>query len=152
NFRRFEDYWDKVAAEARAHQESCAILMLDIDYFKLTNDTYGHAAGDYILVELGRVMQETIRKKGSVFRKGGEEFVIVLPKSDKAEALEIAENLRSKVEEHDFLTNNKLRIPITVSIGATVYPETINQLSDMIETADAMLYKSKNDGRNRVSV
>ncbi|WP_423188540.1 diguanylate cyclase [Alkalibacterium sp. f15] len=152
NFRQFEDYWNKTAAEARAYQESCAILMLDIDHFKSTNDTYGHAAGDYILVELGRIMEETIRNKGSAFRKGGEEFVIVLPKSHKAEALEIAETLRAKVEKNDFSTNERVIIPITVSIGVSIYPETINQLSDMIETADALLYKSKNSGRNRVSV
>ncbi|OJF95498.1 diguanylate cyclase [Alkalibacterium sp. 20] len=123
NARRFEDYWDRVAAEAKAYQESCAILM-----------------------------EETIRMKGSAFRKGGEEFVIVLPKSDKAEALELAENLRANVGKNDFLTNNRVVIPITVSIGVTVYPETINQLADMIEMVDALLYKSKNEGRNRVSV
>lgn len=152
NVRRFEDYWNKVATEAKVNQSSCAILMIDIDHFKLTNDTYGHAAGDYVLVELGRIMEETVRKKGNVFRKGGEEFVVVLPKSDKKEALQLAETLRENVEKYDFLTKTMIRISVTVSIGVTVYPETINQLSSMVEMADALLYKSKNEGRNRVSV
>lgn len=151
NVRRFEDYWNTVSHEVKNRQDSCAIIMLDIDHFKLTNDTYGHAAGDYVLVELGRIMEDTIGKKGSVFRKGGEEFVIVLPRSNKKEALTVAETLREKVEYYNFVTNNMVRIPITVSIGVTVYPETINQLSTMVEMADALLYKSKNDGRNRVS-
>lgn len=141
-----------MATEAKKNQDSCAILLIDIDHFKVTNDTYGHAAGDYVLVELGRLMEDTIGKRGNSFRKGGEEFVVVLPSSDKAEAVKIAEKLRSKVEQKNFITSNMTRIPVTVSIGVTVYPETINELSDMIEMADALLYKSKNDGRNRVSV
>lgn len=152
NVRRFEDYWNKLTRDVKVRQQSCAVLMLDIDQFKLTNDTYGHAAGDYVLVELGRVMEAVVNRKGVVFRKGGEEFVVVLPESDKNEAVDLAERLRATVEKHDFITNTSVHVPVTVSIGLTVYPETINQLSEMIEMADVLLYKSKSEGRNRVSL
>ena len=152
NVRRFEDYWNKVATDAKNNQNSCAIMLIDIDRFKMTNDTYGHAAGDYVLVELGRLMEDTIGERGSAFRKGGEEFAVVLPNCDKAQALVLAETLRMRVEQQDFMISSTVRTPVTVSIGVTVYPETINQLKDMIEMAVALLYKSKNEGRNRVSV
>ncbi|WP_177188557.1 diguanylate cyclase [Alkalibacterium subtropicum] len=152
NVRRFEAFWEKVSLEAQMNQESVALIMLDIDHFKRTNDAYGHSAGDYVLVELGRILEEVIHKNGMAFRKGGEEFAVVLPKSDKAEAVQLAEAIRRKVEQHHFITHNLISIPVTVSIGVTVYPETINQLSDMIEMADVLLYKSKHEGRNRVSV
>lgn len=151
NVRRFEDYWNTVSQEVTKKQDSCAIIMLDIDHFKLINDTYGHAAGDYVLVELGRIMEDTIGKKGSVFRKGGEEFIIVIPGGEKRDTVMVAETLRERVEHYNFVTTNMIRIPITVSIGVTVYPETVNQLSNMVEMADALLYKSKNEGRNKVS-
>lgn len=152
NVRRFEDFWGKVSQDAQVNQESCALILLDIDHFKQTNDAYGHSAGDYVLVELGHILEEVIGKRGIAFRKGGEEFAVVLPKSDKAEAVRLAESIRMKVEQHHFITHNLVSIPVTVSLGVTVYPETINHLSDMIEMADVLLYKSKNDGRNRVSV
>lgn len=152
NIRKFDDYWTKVSENAKKSQTACAIIMIDIDRFKLTNDTYGHAAGDFVLVELGRIMEEIFSNYGCVFRKGGEEFIVVLPDSDKGKALNLAEALRQHVEQKEFITRDLIRIPITVSIGVTAYPETINQLSDMVERADRLLYKSKNEGRNRVSV
>lgn len=152
NIRRFEDFWAKVSQDAQLNQNSCALILLDIDHFKLTNDAYGHSAGDYVLVELGHILEEAIGKKGVAFRKGGEEFAVILPESDKREAVRLAESIREKVEQHNFITHNLISVPVTVSIGVTVYPETINHLSDMIEMADVLLYKSKNDGRNRVSV
>ncbi|MDN6397825.1 MAG: diguanylate cyclase [Alkalibacterium sp.] len=152
NVRQFTDYWTKVSQKAEKTQEACAIIMLDIDRFKLTNDTYGHAAGDYVLVELGRLLEESIQDKGMAFRKGGEEFTIVLPKTGKGEAVELAESIRERVAKHKFVTNQLVRIPVTISIGVAAYPETINQISTMVERADTLLYKSKNEGRNRVSV
>ncbi|WP_186805120.1 diguanylate cyclase [Alkalibacterium kapii] len=151
NVRRFTDYWNEVSQKSEREQHPCAIIMLDIDRFKLTNDTYGHAAGDYVLVELGRILEETIKDKGVAFRKGGEEFAIVLPESTKKEAVWLAERLRTKIAQHNFVTSELIQIPITVSAGVAVYPDTVDQLSSMIEMADALLYKSKNSGRNRIS-
>ena len=122
-----------------------SLLMLDIDHFKNINDTYGHDVGDLVLKELCFVIENLIRETDIFGRWGGEEFLLILPKISKDEAISIATRIRNIIENHSF--NN---IPqVTVSIGISVYNESIKK-EIFLKDVDDALYKAKNIGRNRV--
>lgn len=123
-----------------------ALLMIDIDYFKRINDTFGHHAGDMVLSELAEILAETIGTAGFAARLGGEEFVAVLPETGLAEAERFAERVRQTVEGHAWSYQ-----PITVSIGVASN-SGCSTFSDLLNEADIALYNSKNEGRNRVTV
>ena len=115
--------------------------MIDIDYFKNVNDTYGHDVGDLVLKELCSVIENLIRETDIFGRWGGEEFLLILPKTNKDEAISMATRIKNIIEEHKFDY-----IPqITVSIGVSVYNESI-----ILKDVDYALYKAKSTGRNRV--
>ena len=127
------------------------LLMLDIDYFKIYNDALGHQAGDKILNELAALLKNQSRKMDFVCRYGGEEFAMILPQTDKKEALLIAERLRGDIEKHTFiheeiLPNKKL----TVSLGISSFPEDGISPTELIAAADKFLYLAKNKGRNKI--
>jgi diguanylate cyclase (GGDEF)-like protein/PAS domain S-box-containing protein len=122
-----------------------SLLMLDIDHFKNINDTYGHDVGDLVLKELCFVIENLIRETDIFGRWGGEEFLLILPKTSKDEAILIATRIKNIIENHSF--NN---IPqVTVSIGISVYNESIKK-EIFLKDVDDALYKAKNIGRNRV--
>ncbi len=137
----------------RAHRydRPLAALMIDIDYFKKVNDTYGHPIGDLVLKELAGILEENIRTIDVLGRYGGEEFVILLPETSPESALEIAERLRGAVTKHTF-TPEALKIKITISIGLAFSIGGENGLDDLIKRADDAMYESKVSGRNRTSV
>ncbi len=127
-----------------------SIIMCDIDHFKQINDTHGHGIGDDVLYEFAQRLVENVRHTGGrdadIIRFGGEEFIIFLPNTDSGVAPQIAERLRKKIAGKTF---TKKKIPVTASFGIT---ENIrNDIYAMIEEADKALYKSKRDGRNRVT-
>jgi two-component system, cell cycle response regulator len=127
-----------------------SLLMLDIDYFKKINDTYGHRQGDVILYELSQIFKNCIRKYDILGRYGGEEFSIILPETDKKHGIKLAERIRRAVEEYNFGGNNKI-IKCTVSIGVSSYPtKEVENVEDLIFKADKALYRAKTEGRNRV--
>jgi len=122
------------------------LMMLDIDYFKRVNDTYGHLFGDYVLKTLAGILVEIISDNGYVGRFGGEEFIIILPNIDLDRAYELGENIRLRIANYKYENNLK----VTVSIGLNQYK---NQLSiDFIKEADDLLYKAKENGRNRIEI
>ena len=126
-----------------------AILMLDIDFFKKINDTYGHQAGDMILKHLVQCTQSMLRESDILARYGGEEFIVLLPDTNAQQAILVAQKIRKKIEKTPY--NHKGEdIYITISIGLSVYQEGDNSLSDIIQKADEALYKAKENGRNRV--
>ncbi|MDP2911207.1 MAG: sensor domain-containing diguanylate cyclase [Candidatus Omnitrophota bacterium] len=120
------------------------LLMIDIDNFKMFNDTYGHQAGDSILKEISRIFRDVSRKIDIVARYGGEEFGIILPVTKKEEALILAERIRKAVEIAPSLKN------ITVSIGVASFPENGLKKEDLISKADKALYDAKKLGKNRI--
>lgn len=135
--------------KTKATNYSLSLLMLDIDDFKIYNDTLGHQAGDKILRDLGSLLKKQSRKMDFVCRYGGEEFTIILPQTEKREALLIAERLRMDVEKYPFtheeiLPNKKL----TISIGLAAFPEDGSFPSELILYADKALYKAKSQGKN----
>ena len=127
-------------------------VMLDIDYFKKVNDTYGHTAGDIILKELSDILIKASRNGDIVGRYGGEEFSIVLPETSAENAYKLCERIRATVESTEFYTG-KENIRITISMG--LYCKEINDnisSDDMIKSADKALYAAKQAGRNRVEI
>lgn len=133
---------------ARRHNRPLAALMFDIDYFKRINDHFGHLAGDYVLRELADAVKSRIRRDEIFARYGGEEFVIVLPETTLEGAQALAESIREKVAEHQFVFQGE-RISVTISIGCALMG-TDDGAPELIQRADERLYEAKRGGRNRV--
>lgn len=125
------------------------VLMLDLDHFKRVNDTYGHLAGDAVLREVGLRMQATLRSYDLVGRYGGEEFLIVLPDCTTDEVQRCAERIRSAVSREPIQAEGSL-IAATISIGGVVMDHSYPSATDVLRSADAGLYKAKDQGRDRV--
>ncbi|MBN2830723.1 MAG: sensor domain-containing diguanylate cyclase [Candidatus Omnitrophica bacterium] len=136
--------------KSRAMQKPLSLLMLDIDYFKVYNDALGHQTGDKILKELATLLKNQSRKIDFVCRYGGEEFAIILPQTDKKEALMIAERLRMDTEKYTFAYENILpNKKLTVSLGVASFPEDGLLPAELISASDKFLYQAKNKGRNQ---
>lgn len=128
-----------------------SIAMLDLDHFKHINDTYGHQAGDDVLKEAARRVNDVVREYDAIGRYGGEEFMVLLPDTPSEEASLIAERIRSAIAHTAITTRDGGSIDVTVSVGvATIGHGFQGHLKDVIEAADAALYRAKRAGRNRV--
>lgn len=137
---------------AKRYKNILALVMVDIDYFKRINDTYGHLAGDEVLKRVGNLLLNSVRTSDLVCRIGGEEFVIILPETDSEKAFTTAEKIRDIFNKTTFLYNN-IKINLTVSIGITIKtPEMEIGPKDFLDMADKALYIAKNEGRNRTII
>lgn len=135
---------------SRRYERPLSVGMLDIDHFKKLNDTYGHPAGDHALVEVAKVIKETLRCHDFVARYGGEEFVMVLPETPADRAMMAFERVRSAIERSEIVYDGQ-RIPVTASLGVASFPhQLLCKANDFITLADAALYDAKRSGRNRV--
>jgi diguanylate cyclase (GGDEF)-like protein len=132
---------------ARGHGD-LVVLLIDLDHFKSVNDTHGHAAGDAVLAELARLLQETFRASDYVVRWGGEEFLIVVRFVDRAGAGELAEKIRASVAAHPFPVPDGTILTRTCSIGFSSWPQQGMSWDQVIDRADAALYAAKRGGRN----
>jgi len=139
---------EREITRARRHDRPLAALMFDIDFFKRINDHFGHLAGDHVLRELADTVQTRIRRDEVFARYGGEEFTIVLPETTLAGAQALAESVRQKVEEQEFVFQGE-RIPVTISMGCAVL-QPDDGAAELIQRADERLYEAKRGGRNRV--
>jgi diguanylate cyclase (GGDEF)-like protein/hemerythrin-like metal-binding protein len=129
-----------------------SIMLLDIDYFKLVNDNFGHGIGDEVLIMFYRACKLAVRTNDVVARIGGEEFVIILPETNKASAFQFAERLREKIEQLDVRVDEH-KINLTVSIGVSQWTkDSFSSAEEFIANADKLLYNAKDKGRNRVVV
>lgn len=138
--------------EQRALREGSAVglAMLDIDYFKRFNDTFGHDAGDALLREIGSFLRAQVREGDTACRYGGEEFTLILPGADLASTCQRAETLRRNAALLEVVYHNRPLGPITLSIGVASYPQHGNSMPDVLKAADRALYRAKHAGRNRV--
>ncbi|PKO57249.1 MAG: diguanylate cyclase, partial [Betaproteobacteria bacterium HGW-Betaproteobacteria-19] len=126
-----------------------AVMMLDLDYFKVVNDTHGHDAGDAVLKALAGVLRQSVRASDMVIRFGGEEFLIVLQDADQGAALKVGENIRQAVEAMKVQVNG-LVLQKTISIGLAMLADDSNSFWQTVKFADVALYRAKENGRNRV--
>lgn len=137
---------EEMARSAR-YKSPLSIVLFDIDFFKIFNDTYGHSAGDYILKEMVSVVKRHIRVSDLLIRYGGEEFLILAPQSDLEETYNMAERIRQEVEKTAFLFEDR-NLNITISAGVAMAREGLLP-EDLIRSADKALYMAKERGRNR---
>ncbi len=134
----------------RRHGESFAFMMIDVDHFKRVNDRYGHLAGDQVLLHVARLFQTTARASDLIGRYGGEEFGMILRRTDRTGAGILATKLRNALVEHPARISAEETIPVRVCIGIASYPEDATTASDLAAQADAALYRAKAGGRDRV--
>ncbi|MFN3076551.1 MAG: diguanylate cyclase [Alphaproteobacteria bacterium] len=150
NNRRFlEEYAEAMVANAHRRKSHLSILMLDLDHFKMVNDTYGHAAGDTVLKSLAKVMREAVRASDLVIRYGGEEFLIILLDTEAEGADRVAENIRAAVEKMSIHVGGTT-LKKTISIGVADFPMDSDTFWQAVKFADVALYRAKETGRNRV--
>lgn len=145
NRRSFEN----VLAGVRHGRKPFGVLMIDIDRFKLLNDTYGHAAGDAVLVEMADALRRAVRASDTVARVGGEEFAALLPDADADEMAVVAERVRGLVAAETFRFAGK-GLSVTVSVGGAVSSPASFRAETVWREADTALYQAKRSGRNRV--
>lgn len=152
NHKYFKQRLEGEVAKSRRYGQQTAVVLLDIDYFKKVNDTYGHAVGDLVLKQLARWVLDSSRTTDVVARYGGEEVAVILPHTGMAGAQEFAERLRMKVSKQVIRDPEEdVEFRVTVSIGVAQWEKGLDML-DLIKNADAALYQSKRAGRNRVTI
>ncbi len=150
NHRHIQQLLREEFERSRRTGEPMAVAMLDLDRFKLVNDTYGHQTGDVILYETAKILRETAREIDMVGRYGGEEFMAILPDTDEEEAARFAERVRNAVAEHVY-HDEATEVRMTVSSGVASYPQVDADSPDqVVKRADEALYRAKESGRNRV--
>ncbi len=153
---KLKHYFYTVLAEKMEFSQSnglpIAVMMLDIDFFKKFNDTYGHACGDFVLQQVAKTIFDGIRGQDMAGRYGGEEFVVMLYNTEASAAMLVAERIRSDIEKK-VLSYENTTMSVTISIGVAVcLPNTSLSAKELVEFADQALYQSKRNGRNRVTL
>lgn len=151
NRRYMETHLTTLVEQSAARGKPISTLVLDIDFFKSINDTHGHDAGDDVLREFALRVRKSIRNIDLACRYGGEEFVVVMPETDKAVATMVAERLRRKIASEPFsIQKGAKAIEVTISIGIAALNGPADNAAAMLKRADQALYRAKRDGRNRV--
>lgn len=150
NYRFFREILNEQYNLAKRFRFPLSCIMIDIDFFKAVNDTYGHQIGDIILSQLADILKKNVRDADKTVRYGGEEFVIILPYTNSEDAYIKAERLRQLVSDYSF-TVGKTRLGITISLGIATYPDNkkIRRPEQIVSYADKALYQAKQRGRNQ---
>lgn len=150
NRRYMEESLELELQKATRNTSPLSVFMLDIDHFKDFNDTFGHPAGDALLVELGELLRHQIRGGDIACRYGGEEFTLILPDAPPSIACERAEQLRLAVKHMEVIHRDQRLAAVTISIGVAAFPEHGSSVDDLLQSADEALYRAKREGRDRV--
>lgn len=146
----FQEQLMALVPKTKINRKPLTVAMLDIDFFKNVNDNHGHPQGDYLLKQLAGLMSTQMRTTDIIARYGGDEFAICLPETDKMTGALIMERLRRAIEDYQFILGKQM-VKCTISIGVASVPDSASSAKELIEAADAALYKSKQEGRNRVT-
>lgn len=151
NHRYFQEAFVLEVARSKRYGKQCSLIFMDVDNFKMYNDTNGHPQGDALLKTLAQLMTTHLRICDTAARYGGEEFVLLLPETPKEAALGVAEELRCRVAEHPFPGGETQPLgKVTISIGVAAYPRDGMEAPELLDFADQLLYKAKNSGKNMV--
>jgi two-component system cell cycle response regulator len=153
NYRFFQRLLRVEMSRAQRFQRALSLIMLDVDDFKMYNDMYGHQAGDQALRQLARLLRRSSRSYDLVARYGGDEFAVILPETTKQTAAEVAERMRTCVEQTRIEeAPHGWGWHITASLGIASFPEDAAETADLIRKADQALYQAKTCGRNRIAL
>ena len=150
NRRFMEESLQREMLRAARKQTHIGIIMGDLDHFKKFNDVYGHAAGDKIIVQIGKLFKDKFRGSDIACRYGGEEFLIILPESSPEDTVKRAEALREEIKKMEMVFQGQILGSITMSMGIASYPEKGTRMEELLRVADTALYKAKQEGRDRV--
>ena len=151
NSRYLHTLLDSEVLRAKRYSKKFSMIFLDLDKFKNINDTHGHIYGSSLLKETGDLILKNLRSVDIATRYGGDEFVVILPETDKENALRAAERLRSAICSNVFLQERGLSIKFTASFGVATFPDDASSKEDLIKMADESMYKVKDSGRNAVA-
>jgi two-component system cell cycle response regulator len=150
NHRYFQDELARAFEESQRYARPLSLAMIDIDFFKKVNDTYGHAVGDEVLRAVSRIYRDSARSTDLVARYGGEEFAVMMPETALEDGITFAEKIRQLIESQPVETQAG-PLPITISIGVSSVPHSrIHSPKELIVAADKALYRAKKNGRNQV--
>ncbi|MDQ7083030.1 MAG: diguanylate cyclase [Aquificota bacterium] len=152
NQRTFWELLNYEIERANRFGRKLSLIMMDLDNFKVINDTYGHAFGDKILREVARILSETKRKADVASRYGGDEFAIIAVGSDVEQAFSLAKRIKDAIESSSFSVSGQEVVVLQVSIGISTYPDHAKNPKDLFLIADSMLRKAKEEGRSRIRV
>jgi diguanylate cyclase (GGDEF)-like protein len=150
NYRYFQDELSRAFEESQRYGRPLSLAIVDLDFFKKINDTYGHAVGDEVLKTVSRIFQDSIRSTDVAARYGGEEFAVMMPETELGDAITFAEKIRELVESTS-VTTQAGEVRVTVSIGVASVPHAkIRAAKELVVAADKALYRAKRGGRNQV--
>ena len=150
NHRYFQEQMLMMVENAKRYNKEFSLIILDIDYFKKFNDTFGHQAGDAVLRQVAHTLKKNVRATDIVCRYGGEEMSIILPNTPKDEAASTAQKICDRVASNKYKLNSDKEGQVTISLGVATFPHDGSTPSEIIDAADKRLYTAKNSGRNRV--
>lgn len=149
NRHHFGEELQRTLNEADRYGTAVSLVLVDIDHFKRVNDTWGHEAGDSVIKQVARILQDGVRSVDICVRYGGEEIALLLAQTDSEHAVEVAERLRARICAQP-LRHGLADIPVTASFGVATYPETVKVRDQLFPASDKALYIAKHEGRNRV--
>lgn len=150
NHRYFQEQMLLNIETSKRYNKNFSLIMIDIDFFKKFNDTYGHQSGDAVLRQVAQILKKNVRSSDIVCRYGGEEMSIILTNTNYDEALITAQKICNAVSENPLKLVNGNDVKVTISLGVSTYPQNGETTADMIKFADECLYKAKENGRNQV--
>ena len=150
NRRFLEEFIDKVMKQALREEETYSVMMLDVDFFKMVNDTYGHDVGDKVIVKIGKLLKDSIRESDLAIRYGGEEFVVMLHNADEEGTAKVAKEIHENFADIVFNVGMGETMQKTLSIGISKFPNDGDTIWKCIKFADTALYKAKTTGRNKI--
>ena len=150
NHRYFQEQMKLNVENSKRYGNEFSMIILDIDFFKKFNDTYGHQSGDAVLRQVAQTLKRSVRATDIACRYGGEEMSIILPNTGKNVAHSTAEKICERVSSNKFKLQGDKEVSVTISLGVSTYPQDGQTPSELIEAADKRLYNAKNNGRNQV--
>jgi diguanylate cyclase (GGDEF)-like protein len=150
NQAAFMERSERVMGRARGENQAVALLYPDIDDFRIVNNTYGHPTGDKVLGGVAELMKQVVKDRGLIGRSGGEEFFILLPNTAEQKAVQIADEIRQRIQDHVFFSEDGREVRATISTGVALFPRDAGNIANLIKQADRAAYLAKRMGKNRV--